>query len=171
MIKTKTILDKLNYPLPIFTLYMVKENKGCYKPIKVSAPRDIVQLLTPLSLASEEYFIALHLNVKHEIIGMHEIAHGTLTESLIHPREVFKAALLSNCYAIIVCHNHPSGAMITPSNEDYITTRQLIKAGKLIGVTLIDHLILGCNPSVETVYSFRDCHPDLWLTKNSSENE
>ncbi len=169
--KPKTILNKLNYPIPTFTLCIVKQNKSNFRPIKISTPRDILQLITPLSLASEEYFIALHLNVKHEVTGVHEVAHGTLTESLVHPREVFKAALLANSFAILVCHNHPSGSLITPSREDYTTTKQLIKAGRLLGIALIDHLILGGDFSPATIYSFRDKHPDLWLTKPVLEQD
>jgi DNA repair protein RadC len=171
MIKPKTLLHKLSYPIPTFTLCMVKGRNTHTKPVRIATPRDALQLLTPLSVAAEEYFVALHLNVKHEVIGLHEVAHGTLTESLIHPREVFKAALLANSFAVIVCHNHPSGSFISPSNEDYITTRQLIKAGQLLGVALIDHLILGCDLSADTIYSFREKHPDLWLTKSSSEED
>ncbi len=169
MMKPKTLLRKLSYPIPTFTLCMVKERNNRFKPVKISKPNDAIQLLTPLSLAAEEYFIALHLNVKHEVIGVNEIAHGTLTESLIHPREVFKGALLANSFAVIVCHNHPSGSIISPSQEDYITTRQLIKASKLLGVLLIDHLILGCDLSTDKIYSFRERHPDLWLEKTNLE--
>ncbi len=171
MIKPKTLLQKLSYPIPTFTLCMVKENEKCFKPVKISSPNDALALLSPLSLAAEEYFIALHLNVKHEVIGVNEIAHGTLTESLIHPREVFKAALLANSFAVIVCHNHPSGSIILPSREDYVTTKQLIKASKLLGILLIDHLILGCELSIDKIYSFREQHPDLWLEKTNLEPE
>lgn len=169
MIKAKTLLHKLSYPIPTFTLCMVKKSKHRFKPVKISNPNDAIQLLTPLSLAAEEYFIALHLNVKHEVIGVNEIAHGTLTESLIHPREVFKGALLANSFAVIVCHNHPSGSVISPSQEDYITTKQLIMASKLLGILLIDHLILGCDLSIDNIYSFRERHPDLWLEKTNLE--
>jgi DNA repair protein RadC len=171
MIKPKTLLHQLSYPIPTFTLCMIKEGKSHFKPVKISTPNDALQLLTPLSLAAEEYFIALHLNVKHEVIGVNEIAHGTLTESLIHPREVFKAALLANSFAIIVCHNHPSGSIISPSREDYITTKHLIKASKLLGILLIDHLILGYDLSPDKIYSFREKHPDLWLEKTNIEAE
>jgi len=170
MTKAKHLLNKLNYPIPMFTLCMVKGSKNQSKPIKIGTPLDALQLLTPLSIAAEEHFITLHLNVKHEVIGINEVAHGTLTESLVHPREVFKAALLANSFAVLVCHNHPSGALITPSREDYITTKQLIKAGKLLGIPLIDHLILGCDLSIESIYSFREKHPDLWSEKDNSDN-
>lgn len=164
MNKSKTLLHKLSYPIPTFSLCMIKKENHS-KPVKISNPLDAMHLLTPLSLAAEEYFIALHLNVKHEVIGLNEIAHGTLTESLIHPREVFKAALLANSYALILCHNHPSGSIVAPSREDYITTRQLIKVSKLLGILLIDHLIIGSEIQPEKIYSFREKHPDLWLEK------
>jgi DNA repair protein RadC len=167
--KPKALLHKLSYPIPTFTLCMVKERKNHFKPVKISTPKDALQFLAPLSIAAEEYFIALHLNVKHEIIGINEIAHGTLTESLIHPREVFKAALLANSYAVILCHNHPSGSVITPSREDYLTTRQLVKASQLLGILLVDHLILGCDLSINTIYSFREKHPNLWSQRHDLE--
>ena len=150
---------------------MIKDNKSAATAVKIATPADAVKLLTPLTFAAEEYFIALHLNVKYEVLGIHEVAHGTLTESLVHPREVFKAALLANSFAVIVCHNHPSGSIVTPSNDDYITTKQLIKAGKLLGVSLIDHLIIGCDLSIDTIYSFRERHPDLWAQKVEGEND
>jgi DNA repair protein RadC len=170
MSKLKHLMNKLNYPIPMFTLCMVKGSKNQSKPVKIGTPMDALQLLAPLTIAAEEHFITLHLNVKHEVIGINEVAHGTLTESLIHPREVFKAALLANSFAVLVCHNHPSGALVAPSREDYITTRQLIKAGKLLGIPLVDHLILGCDLSIESIYSFREKHPDLWFEKDNPEN-
>ncbi len=171
MINPKTLLNKLNYPIPTLTLCMVKGSSTAAKPIKITGPADAISLLLPLSMAAEEYFIALHLNVKYEVIGIHEVAHGTLTESLVHPREVYKAALLANSFAVMVCHNHPSGSIVTPSREDYLTTQQLIKAGKLLGVSLVDHLILGYDVSLETIYSFRERHPDLWAQKDKSETD
>lgn len=94
--------------------------------------------------------------------GLHEVSHGTLSSSLVHPREVFKAALLGNCFAIIVCHNHPSGATLVPSPEDLETTRQLISAGKILGVSVIDHLIVGPDNDEESVYSIRENNPAFW---------
>jgi hypothetical protein len=111
----------------------------------------------------------------------------------VHPREVFKAALVANSFAIIVCHNHPSGSEIVPSSEDFATTKQLLQAGKLLGVAVVDHLIVGAGsfievldePSTESapnrlntayenskskqhkvnnVYSFRENYPQLWST-------
>jgi len=166
--KSRQLKQQLNYPVPKFTLCMVQENNGLFTVVKINSPSDAARLFKPLRLAAEEHFMALHLNVKNEVIGVHEVAHGTLTESLVHPREVFKAALLANSYAILVCHNHPSGSVITPSTEDYVATKQLVAAGKLIGVSIIDHLILDGDSASESVYSFRQEHPDLWLEEKKS---
>ncbi len=159
----KRLLQQVEFPVPKLRLYMLPEGKTRFKTFKINSPEDAARLLQPLRLAAEEYFLSLHLNVKHEVIGIHEVAHGTLTESLVHPREVFKAALLGNSFAILVCHNHPSGSALLPSIEDHAATKQLIKAGKLLGVNVIDHLILDCHWSSDTVYSFRQQHPELWL--------
>jgi DNA repair protein RadC len=163
IIKSRQLKQQLDYPVPKFALCMVQENESPFKAVKVNNPEDAAHLLKPLRLAAEEHFMALHLNVKNEVIGIHEVAHGTLTESLVHPREVFKAALLANSYAILVCHNHPSGSLLTPSVEDHVATKQLIAAGKLLGISIIDHLILDGGYSSNSVYSFRQQHPDLWL--------
>lgn len=104
----------------------------------------------------EEYFGMLCLNVKSEIIAYHEISHGELSATNCHPREVFKRALLNNAAAIIVFHNHPSGDS-TPSDEDIIATKRIEDAGKLIGIKLVDHIIVGegsyCSLRVEGVLS------------------
>lgn len=103
---------------------------------------------------SEEYFGMLCLNVKGEIISYHEISHGELAATNCHPREIYKRALLNNAAAIIVFHNHPSGDT-TPSDDDIISTRRISDAGKLIGIQLIDHIIVGegsyCSLKVEGV--------------------
>jgi DNA repair protein RadC len=76
---------------------------------------------------------------------------------LVHPREVFKAALLANSHSLIVAHNHPAGSL-TPSLEDIETTEVLIKAGKLLGVPVADHIIVSSNG----IQSLRELRPGLW---------
>lgn len=168
----KQLLTNLKYNLPVFKLMMVKENSKSDQSLIRSA-RDAAKLLSPLTYACEEYFVSLHLNAKHEVIGVHEVSHGTLSASLVHPREVFKAALVANSYAILVCHNHPSGARITASKEDLATTSTLIKAGKLLGVAVLDHIILGphlqdfsCQGETFQPFSLREEHPELWQTNS-----
>ncbi len=155
---------KLTYRIPRIKLALVKERpvKGREKRISIRTPEDVAEFLEPLQLASEEHFVSVHLNAKNEVIGLHEVSHGTLSSSLVHPREVFKAAIIANSFAIVVCHNHPSGASISPSKEDLDTTKQLLSAGRILGVSVIDHLIVGPVDDGESVYSVRENHPLLW---------
>lgn len=89
-----------------------------------------------------EVFGILCLSTRNAVIGYHEVSRGTLDASLVHPREVFKAALLANAAGIILAHNHPSGDP-TPSADDRILTDRLKAAGELLGVTVLDHIVVG----------------------------
>lgn len=89
-----------------------------------------------------EQFVAFMLSTRHRIIGVHVITMGILDASLVHPREVFRAAILANASRIIIAHNHPSGDP-TPSREDYRVTEQLQKAGEVLGIPLLDHVVIG----------------------------
>lgn len=89
-----------------------------------------------------EVFGVLCLTTQHAVIGYHELSRGVLDATVVHPREVFKAAILSNASAIIVGHNHPSGDP-TPSHEDVQLTLRLRSAASLMGIPLLDHLIIG----------------------------
>ena len=100
--------------------------------------------------ASEEFY-SLYLNTKNQVIGIEMISRGTLNASLIHPREVFKGALLANANCIMLAHNHPSGNP-EPSNADKQVTSILVKAGKLLDVQVLDHIIVGS----ESYFSFRE---------------
>lgn len=91
-----------------------------------------------------EYFYALYLNVQGLVSDVIKVSQGTLTSSIVHPREVFRPALLTNCASIIVAHNHPSGD-VTPSPNDNALTRRLKRAGKILGIELIDHIIVADN--------------------------
>ena len=90
----------------------------------------------------EEYMYMICMNTKNRIIGVFEISHGTVNASLVAPREVFQKALLANAVSIILMHNHPSGDC-TPSREDIEVTKRLDEAGKLLGVDVLDHIIVG----------------------------
>lgn len=96
---------------------------------------------TDLATSDREMFICLHLNVRHHVISWEVVSMGTLTAAIVHPREVFKAAILSNAAAVIVAHNHPSGDT-SPSNEDFAISDRLRRAGEILGIELIDHLVI-----------------------------
>lgn len=90
----------------------------------------------------EEYMYMICMNTKNKIIGVFEISHGSVNSSIVTPREVFQKALLANAVSIIVMHNHPSGDC-TPSREDIEVTKRLVEAGKIVGIEVLDHIIVG----------------------------
>jgi DNA repair protein RadC len=89
-----------------------------------------------------EMFVVAMLTVRHRVLGLHTVSVGCLTSSLVHPRELFKAAILGGSAALLLCHNHPSGDP-EPSAEDLAVTRRLASCGQLLGIEILDHLILG----------------------------
>lgn len=95
----------------------------------------------------KEHFVALLLDNRHRLIRMSPIAVGSLSATLVHPREVFKDAIAASAAAMIVAHNHPSGDP-DPSEHDVQLTQRLAQAGALLGIELLDHLILGTNGTV-----------------------
>ena len=99
-----------------------------------------------------ETFCALHLNAKGKPLSMSIISIGELTSTIVHPREVFKASILSNASAVIFMHHHPSGELI-PSEEDKKATKRLEMAGQILGIPVVDHIIVGENKA--NYYSFR----------------
>ncbi len=118
-----------------------------YRPASLAPPftggADVHAWLAPrLAHRREECFWALHLDAKGRLLREQEVSRGTLTASLVHPREVFAPALLYRAAAVVVAHNHPSGDP-EPSPEDRATTRRLQRAGRLLGVELLDHVVLG----------------------------
>src|SRR5215510_14296000 len=88
-----------------------------------------------------EQFIAIFLDSRSEVIGMNTVSVGTLTESLVHPREVFKGAILANAASVIVAHNHPSGDHF-PSEADLTVTAKLKESGRILGIPLEDHVVI-----------------------------
>jgi len=99
----------------------------------------------------KEYFLCLYLDTKNCIIKDEVISVGTLNSSLVHPREVFKAAIKESANSIILVHNHPSGD-VTPSSEDEKITSDFFKIGELLGIKVLDHVIIG----KEKYYSFKE---------------
>ena len=89
-----------------------------------------------------EVFAVALLTVRHRVLGLHTVSVGCLTGSLVHPREVFKPAILAGSAALLLAHNHPSGDP-EPSAEDVVLTRRLAAAGQLLGIEILDHLVIG----------------------------
>ena len=143
--------------LSVLGLRVVKERSGNYdfEDKVVSSPdkaRDILEEVFELSELAEEVFILVCLDTKNRVTGLFKVSQGSLNASIVHPREVFKRALLQNANSIILAHNHPSGD-VTPSGEDISLTRRLQEAGNLLGVVVLDHIIVGVNGNYK---SFRE---------------
>ena len=117
--------------------------EGPAERIRIGGPRDVYERCAPAmrDLLQEE-FRCLILNTQHAVIRELVVTRGTVDTSLIHPREVFRAAVADAASAVILVHNHPSGDP-TPSREDRDVTRQLVEAGKIVGIPVIDHIIVG----------------------------
>ncbi|MGX8124605.1 JAB domain-containing protein [Clostridioides difficile] len=127
----------------IVSIKMIKEKSIIYKPRKVSSPKDAYDLFETFMIDSDrEKFLVACLNVKNEPVNISIVSIGTISSSLIHPREVMKTAILSNSNSIIVAHNHPSGNII-PSEEDKNITSRLVNVCDMLGIKLLDHIIIG----------------------------
>ena len=113
------------------------------EPPLLDSPGSIAELMAEeLRLAEVEEFHAVLLNTRRRLIRTERISQGTLDTILVHPREVFRAAILANAHAFILVHNHPSGDS-TPSDADIRVTRDLVRASQLMKIELLDHVILG----------------------------
>lgn len=117
--------------------------KAAERQTVVHGPADAANYAMPhFRFERREHFAVLLLNVKNHILAMKTITVGTLTNSLVHPREVFQAAIERSAASVILVHNHPSGDP-SPSAEDLAVTRRLVEAGEIMDIPVLDHIILG----------------------------
>jgi DNA repair protein RadC len=100
-----------------------------------------IEQLQDIKAERKEHFVCLYLNARHELLHKELVSIGTVNASIVHPRDVFAPALLHNAVAVIVAHNHPSGDA-TPSAEDREVTHRLKDAGRLLGISLLQHIII-----------------------------
>jgi DNA repair protein RadC len=121
---------------------MVREDAPAWVSMRFTSPRQVFEMFYELHLESKEHFIALHLDGKNRIACLDRVSLGSLNQSIVHPREVFKTACISSAAALILVHNHPTGDP-SPSREDLDITRRIKEAGDLLGIKLIDHIIIG----------------------------
>lgn len=135
------------------------ENKKISSSLEASR---IVMEKLKLGEEAEEHFIILGLDTKNQINCISLISKGSLNSSIVHPREVFKPAILSNCSSIILAHNHPSG-IVDPSEEDILVTQRLSNVGRVMGIDVLDHIIVGH----KGYFSFKE---EGIINNNSSSN-
>ncbi|WP_127588023.1 RadC family protein [Paenibacillus koleovorans] len=109
----------------------------------IRSPKDVYGLLgEELRYLQKEHFVCLFLNTKNQVVGQETLSIGSLNASIVHPREVFLAAVKRSSASLICAHNHPSGDP-TPSPEDIQISKRLAEAGQLLGIELLDHIIIG----------------------------
>ena len=132
------------YSVPGFRIALVREPgvKLAERP-QLRVPAEAAPLLAQyIGETDREVFAVALLTIRHRVLGLHTVSVGCLTSSLVHPREVFKPAILAGAAALLLAHNHPSGDP-EPSAEDIALTRRLVSAGQLLGIEVLDHVILG----------------------------
>jgi DNA repair protein RadC len=133
------------------SIRLVKESLADYEPVRVSNPGDVYAFMSDLKHSDRERFYSLLLDSRNAIVNCEEVSCGTVNQAQIHPREVFKSALLSSCASVILVHNHPSG-IPDPSLDDEKMTRRLCDCGSLLGIDVLDSIIIG----EESYYSFKE---------------
>jgi DNA repair protein RadC len=140
------------YWIPRIRYSLVRESY-VNSPIKrISNSKELVDFLhAELDDWDREVFLVLHLDTKNNILDIHQASIGSLSTSIVHPREIWCYAVRNQAAAVIFAHNHPSGSC-EPSREDRECTSRLCEAGKILGIRCLDHIVLG----FEDYYSFAD---------------
>lgn len=136
-----------NYSRYYVTSYLARDPlvKESGQQYLLKSPEDVCKMITDhkdLENCDREHFIVAYLNRKGALNAVCTISIGGLHSSIVHPREVFKPAILTSSASVILIHNHPSGDP-TPSREDIEVTNRLIEAGKILGIEVLDHVIVG----------------------------
>lgn len=143
LLKVKGLSNtKVDVLLAGFELSRRGLNQGLGVAPSISCPEDAANLVCDIKDKQKEYFLALFLNARNQVIRREEVSVGSLNASLVHPREVFSPAVGSCAASVVLAHNHPSGD-VTPSREDIELTRRMVQAGDIMGIEVIDHIIVG----------------------------
>jgi DNA repair protein RadC len=140
--------------IPEFTLRLVREGTTKSETKLADSPARVAEVVRAYWGDGEldrEHLVCLMLNARSQVIGISTVSVGTLSASLVHPREVFKPAVLGSAAGVVVVHNHPSGDA-SPSADDRDTTRRLSRAGEIMGIPLLDHVIIAG----DSFWSFRE---------------
>ena len=136
----------------VVSVKLVRESSVMYEPRYINTPQDAVHLVEDfLAYSDREKVVAICLDVKNQPTAISTISMGTLNSSLVHPREVFSEAVINSASSIILVHNHPSGET-EPSREDIALTNRLDECGKILGIRILDHIIIGDGE----FYSFKE---------------
>lgn len=132
---------------PVYTLKLVRETTVPAYSDSLRGASEAARILSAyIADQPQEHFVVMLLNIKSKIIGLNTVNVGTIDTTLVRICEVFRPAILGNAHSIIVAHNHPSGDP-TPSPEDARLTREIVKAGKILDIEVVDHIVIGANGS------------------------
>ena len=123
-------------------LELARRAMGPSPGLELSRPEDVVPLLHDWRSARREHFVGFYLNARNQLLARDLVSVGSLSASIVHPREVFEPAIARGAAGVIVAHNHPSGDP-EPSPEDVAVTRRLADAGTLLGIELLDHIVVA----------------------------
>ncbi len=151
--------NNFNYKkfISVFRISLVRDRHIQFEQKKITTSQEAQGLLKRLietqGNPDREQMIAALLNTANQVIGLNIVSIGDLSSASVHPREVLKPAVLSNAASLILCHNHPSGN-VEPSSEDIAVTKRIVKAAKIMGITVHEHLIISLYD--ENYYSFAD---------------
>lgn len=138
----------------------VREDNAEFAAERVRNANDALRYIQQrVGKADRENVYVVNLDTKLKPINFHHVSMGTVNASLFDIANTFKTAIISNASQVIIVHNHPSGD-ITPSTEDINATRRAVEAGKILGITVCDHIIFG--RGIEESYSIRDGYPDIF---------
>ncbi len=141
-------MDKKKIPakrVGIVSLKLVKESIVLYETRKIRSPYDAYKLIKNFLIDSDrEKFVVACLDTKNQPVNISVVSIGSVNSAIVHPREVFKVAMLSNASKIICFHNHPSGNLKCSKEDENITNR-LKECGEILGIELVDHIIVGDN--------------------------
>jgi DNA repair protein RadC len=129
--------------MDVYVCELTKRRYRGKKPKEICGPDDVVAVVgSKLRKEQREHFLVLLLNARHEVIGRETVSIGSLNASIVHPREVFKPAVVASAASVVLVHNHPSGDP-EPSEEDLTITKRLVEAGELLGIQVLDHVIVA----------------------------
>lgn len=144
----------MSYYIPAYSVRLVREGAVKSETKMADNPGRVAEIIRAYWKEGEldrEHMVCLMLNARNQVVGLNTVSVGTLSASLVHPREVFKPAVMLGAAAVVVVHNHPSGECV-PSPEDRETTRRLTRAGQIMGIPLLDHVII----TADSFFSFRE---------------
>jgi DNA repair protein RadC len=142
------------YKISVHKVSLVRDSGVAVPQKQIRSSNDAAAIFRVLlDGVDREHFAVAMVDKKHKVIGLNIVSIGSISASVVHPREVFKPAIISNAAAIVLCHNHPSGDP-TPSREDNEVTARLKEAGRILGIDVLDHIILG--DGTDQYYSYAD---------------